>query len=709
MYSCENGLELSAKYGVGEYLEQGGKNLDVKNENYPDQDDFFNNIEEKPATEILDDYERFYNTNLVESKLNMVKCVQMLMNTLNSQDIIEDASGLTNLLEIHARQVKMITTVRCTLINEKCIDPNDENDPVSQKINRIFEMLHHTTNAVRSMIKMREVASANYTPTINDDWGVSRFMPCNDSDHNPTQKLITSLLFKFWNLGYKRYKESCYEPIITKDGYKTNTYKQVGTVEDVMYSMCSDQYGEYALWKCITSNNAGKGALKHLLKATDSRFPELIKNRYAFSFTNGIYIVYNDEDFEKSDKFYKYKDTNFSKEVGNIVCCKYFDAEFPEDMYNTEDSDWAKIPTPNFHKIFDYQKIKLDVQNAIIQYFVGRMMYDVGELDDSQVSLFILGRAGTGKSTIINKMISEFYDCDDVGVLSSNIEGKFGLGAIYNSFIIIAPEVKRDCTLPQTEFQGMITGEALQLAVKNQPSVKVQWKAGLMSAGNQLYGYSDNSGSISRRLPVVEFDEMDTTGDANLGTNLRNEIPSMILKSNRAYLQYVREARRSGINDIWHYLPEYFKLQKQRVSAKTQGCLHFILNKLVYGPTKWNKRIKQDDFVQALNIHMRDYNFPKQPFDKDLFFAPFQQHKITIEEDRTNASKVMYVYGCEFAESATPDTGEPNPNEDENTNDESERTGAPPSGVKEQMQNDDSDTQDGLEESVLMSSIQCIT
>ena len=46
------------------------------------------------------------------------------------------------------------------------------------------------------------------------------------------------------------------------------------------------------------------------------------------------------------------------------------------------------------------------------------MCFDIGELDNWQVLLYLLGQAGAGKSTILMKIIHQFYDEQDVGVIS---------------------------------------------------------------------------------------------------------------------------------------------------------------------------------------------------------------------------------------------------------------------------------------------------
>ena len=60
--------------------------------------------------------------------------------------------------------------------------------------------------------------------------------------------------------------------------------------------------------------------------------------------------------------------------------------------------------------------------------------------------------------------------------LSNNIEKKFGLSAIKDSFMFIAPEVKGDLALEQAEFQSIVSGEDVSIAVKNKTAVSIEWK-----------------------------------------------------------------------------------------------------------------------------------------------------------------------------------------------------------------------------------------
>lgn len=62
----------------------------------------------------------------------------------------------------------------------------------------------------------------------------------------------------------------------------------------------------------------------------------------------------------------------------------------------------------------------------------GRMFYDVNERDTWQVIPFLKGVAGTGKSFIINILLS-IFDPKDVGILSNNVEEQFGLAPLQAS------------------------------------------------------------------------------------------------------------------------------------------------------------------------------------------------------------------------------------------------------------------------------------
>ena len=62
----------------------------------------------------------------------------------------------------------------------------------------------------------------------------------------------------------------------------------------------------------------------------------------------------------------------------------------------------------------------------------------------------------TGKSLILEKVLKEFYEPEDVGILSNNGEELFGLSAIFDKNIFYCSEVNNKFNLEQSKFQQMV-------------------------------------------------------------------------------------------------------------------------------------------------------------------------------------------------------------------------------------------------------------
>ena len=120
----------------------------------------------------------------------------------------------------------------------------------------------------------------------------------------------------------------------------------------------------------------------------------------------------------------------------------------------------------------------------------------------------------------------------------------------------------------------MVSGEALQVAVKNHPARTIDnWRVPGIMAGNEVPGWVDNSGSIGRRMVVFGFTRRVNRGDTELGKKLEAEMPYIILKCNRAYLEAVA---RVGADNLWAHLPDYFDRMKQELTEATNPVQEFV-------------------------------------------------------------------------------------------------------------------------------------
>lgn len=431
-----------------------------------------------------------------------------------------------------------------------------------------------------------------------------------DGENNNTQfqSLLLYLLDKAQDLGYYKYNGDVYKQIMTIDGRKTYAWQRVYGIKDFVYDV-TDKETNREQWKNLThGKNNAVSAAEYLASCRDVQFPELKKDRNVFAFRNGLY-------FARLDQFWHYS-SNAPPPAGVVAAANFFDLDFQSEV----GGDWYDIPTPNLQKILDYQDFPEDVCKWMYA-FLGRLLYDVGDLDGWQVIPFCKGQAASGKSTILLKVAKIFYDKVDVGILSNNIEKKFGISAFCDKYMFVAPEIKGDLQLEQAEFQSIVSGEDVQVAVKHSTAQSVMWKTPGILAGNEVPNWTDNSGSITRRIVIWEFTKsVENGGEMDLDKKLAKEIGLIILKCNRAYHSMVEKV---GKDNIWQHLPKYFIERRQELLACTNTLVSFIqsdqvtLGKELYVPF--------DMFRSAFNQYCQDNHMNKPKINKEFWFYPFKQ------------------------------------------------------------------------------------
>lgn len=443
--------------------------------------------------------------------------------------------------------------------------------------------------------------------------GLALFAPIEEDELNGFQKLLVFLLNIAHMKQYRKYNGDCYVSRYT-DGHYTYAWERVCSLKEFVYqSACKERYPE--IWKHLTNNRSNaSAAAEYLVHCQDYQLPDLVKDRHVFSFRNGVYLA-------KQDMFWKHGST--SKLPMGIVACKYFDLEFDTEEYD----DWYSIPTPNLQSIMEYQEWPAEVCRWMY-IFIGRMIYEISELDSWQVIPFLKGAAGSGKSTIVLKVCANLFDKPDVGVLSNNIERKFGLSAFCDKYLFVAPEIKSDLQMEQAEFQSMVSGEDIQINIKNQKAQSIEWRVPGVLAGNEVPSWVDNSGSISRRTILFAFEKMVQNGDMELGQKIEAEMANIIRKCNMGYLDAVRKYAK---NNIWNHLPPYFKKTRADMEADTNALEHFLNSpKVTVSPQSY---CRYDTFVAAFNAYCIENNFKKIKLTKDNLRIPFYKRNITEATD----------------------------------------------------------------------------
>lgn len=497
----------------------------------------------------------------------------------------------------------------------------DDTAETRKTFSAIFETIVFTYEYLSSEYRMRVVTenanNAALEALVPLDIQLFRFSFPDYSQNTEYQNFLIFLLNKLYTLGYRRYRGKCYHQIRSPDGYATHAWREACDIEEFVYSAVNKQIN-YKMWQCMTK---GKGipeqAANYLARIIDPEFPALNPDRHVFAFRDGLY---NSEAMVVS--FFDEAAIN-----PNVTAVNYFDCSVPRNIWGMD--DWYAIPTESIQSVYTQQDLPEDVIRWMYA-LKGRLLYEVGELDSWQVILFVIGKAGTGKSTI-GKCVAAFYQPMDVAVLSSNIEKKFGLSNVYDKKLFVAYEVRANFGLEQAEFQSMCSGEPMSIARKFNSTVDIRWKVPGLLCGNEAPGWVDAARSVQRRTICVEFQKRVKKPDPQLHDKMMKEIVQILHKSNVAYQEMVFRFRDQ---DVWDVLPDYFHQTAKRFAASTNSLTSFIMisGKVELGTDHATYYMPFGDFTKEYSNYVKAKNLTMIRMNEESYNSIFESFGITIEK-----------------------------------------------------------------------------
>jgi hypothetical protein len=290
-------------------------------------------------------------------------------------------------------------------------------------------------------------------------------------------------------------------------------------------------------------------------------------------------------------------------------------------------------------------QIKNNLHTGITVEPVEQSYYDQGpeyklrysfQIDGNQ--RYLLGdHTVTHNSTILENIVKLLYDIEDVGILSNNIEKKFGVAPLSKKKIFIGPEIKGNLQLEQAELQSMISGESMTMAEKMLAPFTTPFLVPGMCAGNDLPNFTDNSGSMTRRFIVfyLGYKIKRGHGDTKLPKKIQAEIAYVIQAANKGYLKTVNENGKTG---IWDMLPPFFAETQEEMAENTNGLTHFLNTDLVNlgndGKDENGIELycREKVFVAAFNDHCNESHFGKNKWTTQYYAGPFSDFNITVKK-----------------------------------------------------------------------------
>ena len=555
---------------------------------------------------------------------------------INKLDVVGCACKNFNITDINAIDTSLLrdeidnAIFEATIVYGKFKTTVPEYEKYMKTWDKIYEAIFYSERLIRDIYLLYKTTEETHDPLSNEDpdmlFKYSRFT--DDSKKTSYQMFLLYFLEKIPEEGFTKYGANLYKPII-KNGNNTHAWKKHCTIKEYIYQQ-SDHKINFNQWKHATANGISNinNTERYFMEYVGPELPALVKDRHLFAFKNGNYITkYNTAEPGDTpvyvDIFVPYG-TSHPYISSYSVACKYHDTNF--EIFEDYTDNWFEIMKhcPTFKSVLDYQEFPEEIQKWLC-IFMGRMCFDIGELDNWQVLLYLLGQAGAGKSTILMKILQKFYEEEDVGIISNNIDAKYGIKPHVNKFMVIAPEIAENFKMEQTDWQLLVEGGRNTYSEKYKNDETIDWKVPMTMGGNKIMRYKNNSESVSRRTAVLTFWKKVQVTDTEIDKKLTKEIPSILKLCISGYHNALATYGKRG---IWNILPKYFHENKEDMEQTTNSLQNFLKS----GKVVFDKKlyIPMKVFSQAFNDHCRENNLPREQFTKDYYMATFTNNDIKV-------------------------------------------------------------------------------
>lgn len=557
-------------------------------------------------------------------------------------------------------------------------DFDDESLDRSDKARRLMEILKDSkdsivsTNLARRKLNKRKIQDPlppeyDTTTTLTKDI---------EASNTSFQNLILYVLDLLRQQRLRKFGDYCYIEMFTDLRKPMYAWKEYMTIKDFIYKNVTKER-DYTQWKNLTNpRDNDRHIVENIKEAEHPEFASVQLNRSLFAFGNdedgGLYRL-------EDDSYWPYGEQHrwpaYGKELEakrrlwdpdyeamppkrTDVAIRYFEQGFlpawNDGDDNPDDDPMDILKTPEVDKILDDQRLTKETKRWVY-ILLGRLLYETGRFDNWQILLFFKGVAGSGKSTLA-KLMRRVFPPSLVATLSSNVEPKFGLAPLYDKYLIICSEVKKDFGMNQGDLQSAVSGEEVSVAIKHKEAITVLWKVPFLFAGNELAAWKDAAGSMKRRLVVVEFNEP-VVPNPRLFDGMIERFPAFLRKINLCYLIY---ASKHCDTDVWapgvmpEQLHSFAKNMKENVDlfAGFLSSPEFFMD--LHDPGNCYMPLAE---VKDMYFNWRrEHGYEKEAWKPEVYNTALREKGLYVNDKRTTLNYMgreitgQFVYGIRPAD-----------------------------------------------------------
>ena len=400
--------------------------------------------------------------------------------------------------------------------------------------------------------------------------------------------------------------------------YKTTFLETKGSIKDLIMKDAIKKETNMKMWEHLTSNgrDVALQVASFIENFEDGQFPDVSKkvSLNVFSFADGLFCT-----DPVSIHYYDMKE----EQPFTRFACQHIDELLPPKELFCETNEDGKVTkldlndstlfsrstllqaleTPNFDKILTNQNFD-EFTRFHFHVMFGRVIggYRIGDHDNWQTTMMVIGATGCGKSTLVEVGMS-YFPTALVGLIDATLQETFGLSIIMDKAVWFMVESSARTKLTRTQFNSLSCGDPLTFNVKHMNAKTLPYTSPGMIVGNETIEFGAACGSVERRSMIFYMPNKAMEVDGDLKKKIMKERGPLLVKS---VLCYLMAARQYGNKDIWDYSPDSVISHREINSQLTNVLQGFLKSNDVRlfpktdPKTKdYNKQTSETDFRNA--------------------------------------------------------------------------------------------------------------